>query len=177
MPTGQDTPIPLPPADSQTLAHPAHQTIPRLIDLANSGYTNWLQRDGTQTSLTLTADQQQTLQTWLEELPTPRLRTLKAIASAVGRMTGHGDVAARIKGGELTLLVDWQIAAPTVDALLGYLMATVLTRRVGVDFVRRCPECGVFFFDIPHGRPVKQFCRPEHANAHRQRQYRKRKSR
>lgn len=147
-------------------------SIAALIHLANHGTYDY-----DDAVIALSEEDKATLHRWLSEFPSPRPRTLKQIAAAVGTLKGSGEVDATARGSKIYLNLDYRFTADTNMQVFAYLMAAVLSKgHAFAECIRRCPECGTYFFDKPSGRPIKQFCKPEHSNAFRQRKYRRRKS-
>ena len=112
---------------------------------------------------------------WLSKLPKLPPRMLKEIADYAKQIQPQSTkIGSAVDKGQISLWSNTKCLPPSNKIAYGYLMASLLSGGHGENFAR-CPECGVWFFDVPSGRPMKKFCSQPHANRHRQRKFREKR--
>lgn len=126
-------------------------------------------------SVSATEEDRQTILRWLSKVPKLPPKMLTEISRYAGMIEpGPTVIHSAVRGGRVFLLSSTTCLPPSSVSALGYLVA-ILSYFEYLDSFGRCPECGVWFFDIPSGRPMKKYCSPEHSNRHRQRKYRQKR--
>ena len=119
-------------------------------------------------------DQQMVIR-WLSKLPKLPPRMLKEIANYAEQIEPRAaEIASKVIKGHIELRAYTYCLPPTSNVSWAFLMASLLSAGHGENFAK-CPECGIWFFDVPSGRPMKKFCSQAHANRHRQRKYREKR--
>lgn len=176
MTTAIDTGIALQPNGWVSL-HDVTGFAQTIVHLAN-GKTVKAAPPGTEEFDELKLDDQERrlMERWLNALPRPSTRVLKQIDDAFKQIRPMGCyLQSEVGDGRIQLSLDIPLDVPTNEAQLAWLFANVLHFELGKN-IRCCPECSIYFFDVPSKHPIKQYCCANHSNAHRQRRYRKRKS-
>lgn len=118
----------------------------------------------------------QMLRRWASRLPEPSLAMLKEIASHTQSIQlQSARVVAPIRGKRIEPTVRIEMDVPTPVAGVAYLLATILSAGYG-NYLRQCvlDDCDIWFFDVPEGRPPKEYCGQAHSNVNRQRKWRER---
>lgn len=116
----------------------------------------------------------QMLLRWTSKLPEPPPRMLKEIARHTEAIQlQRAWVVAPIRGKSIEPIVQLELDVPTPVAGVAYLLATILSAGYG-RYLRQCEleDCEIWFFDVPEGRPAKEYCGQAHSNANRQRKWR-----
>ena len=113
---------------------------------------------------------------WLKSLPEPPAGVLDEIVEYLGEIeVRQPSVVVRSDDGQVNFGLNVAMRAPTNNATLAYMVGLILSAGYA-DNIRRCPQCGKWFFDIPKGRRMKRFCSDAHANAYRQAKHREKKA-
>ena len=116
----------------------------------------------------------QMLRRWASMLPEPPPIMLKEIAGHTEAIQlQRASVVAPIRGRRIEPILWVELDIPTPVAGVAYLLATILSAGYG-PHLRQCAldGCEIWFFDVPEGRPGKEYCSQAHSNANRQRKWR-----
>lgn len=116
------------------------------------------------------------LRRWLRGAWLSRRDTLREINAAFKQITLDSYwMDSEVTANELKINLQIALVKPTIEAQFAWLLANVMHFGF-LQNIRCCPECSIYFTDYPSKRKIRDYCSPAHSNAHRQRQYRKRKS-
>ena len=143
-----------------------------LVDVANGDYD--ITRSGLmpfEAGLKYSEGDRQMVVRWLSKLPKLPPRMLKEISEYCLEIEfGTRAVSANPKGGKINLKSSLLCYPKTTRAMFAYMMAALLDASYAENFVK-CPECGIWFFDIPSGRRKRVYCTKQHQQRFRQRRW------
>lgn len=112
------------------------------------------------------ADRQQVLR-WINALPAPKRPLLMEIAGYLQKLDlSRQQYNVDTRSGKIEFHGLIYVHAPSTMAALAWMMTALLSRGHGNN-LRKCRHkpCGRWFFDLPRGRVVKDYCSAKHRNA------------